>query len=54
MTRDDIIRMANETKFDIFEIQMSSKSDEWVEMPEFVQNDKKPFAKIIFRFANGK
>ena len=34
-----------------FEMQMTSESDEWLEMPEFVQNDKKPFAQIIFRFA---
>jgi len=49
MTRDDVIRLAQEV--DDFEIQMSSESDEWLEMPEFVQNDKKPFAQIIFRFS---
>lgn len=30
----------------------TSSTDEWVEMPEFVQENKPPFAKIIFRFDN--
>lgn len=34
------------------DMQMSSESDEWLEMPEFVQNNKQPFAKIIFRFSS--
>ena len=34
------------------DMQMSSECDEWLEMPEFVQDEKKPYAKIIFRFAN--
>ena len=28
------------------------QTNEWVDMPEFVQEDKPPFAKIIFRFDN--
>lgn len=27
------------------------QSQEWVDMPEFVQENQKPFSKIIFRFA---
>jgi len=30
----------------------TSSTEEWVEMPEFVQENKPPFAKIIFRFDN--
>ena len=27
-----------------------SWKEEWIEMPEFVQNKKEPYAKIVFRF----
>ncbi len=33
---------------------MNNANEEWVDMPEFVQEKKEPFAKIIVRFETQK
>ena len=41
--------MENKNLFDDFENEWQK---EWKDMPEFIQNKKEPFAKIIIRFEN--
>jgi hypothetical protein len=36
----------------LFENPETSWENEWVDMPEFVQEKKEPYAKIIIRFEN--
>ena len=37
---------------DLFEVKKNSWQEEWKDMPEFVQDKKKEYAKIVFRFDN--
>jgi hypothetical protein len=39
---------------DLFDGDKNFYKQEWQDMPEFVQEKKEPFAKIIVRFANQK
>jgi hypothetical protein len=43
-----------ETQLSVFDQNDEKWKSEWVGMPEFVQQKKEPYAKIIIRFENEK
>jgi len=37
---------------DLFGVEEKSAIDEWKDMPEFVQEEQRPFSQVIVRFRN--